>query len=79
MYLYFRFSCSDAEVRASIEGVKHKVNLPLTIEDNVFFGAQSMILKGVTIGKNSIVEAGSVVTKSRYPKMKFGKGVRLGL
>jgi transferase hexapeptide repeat containing protein len=73
------FHATDAEVRASIEGVKHKVNLPLTIEDNVFFGAQSMILKGVTIGKNSIVEAGSVVTKSRYPKMKFGKGIRLGL
>ncbi len=73
------FHATDAEVRASIEGVKHKVNLPLTIEDNAFFGAQSMILKGVTIDKNSIVEAGSVVTKSRYPKMKFGKGIRLGL
>jgi len=37
---------------------------PITIEDNVWIGAKSIILKGVTIGKNSIVAAGSVVTKS---------------
>ncbi len=33
------------------------------IEDNVFIGAHSTILKGVTIGENSIVGACSVVTK----------------
>ncbi|MDP9080671.1 MAG: acyltransferase [Bacteroidota bacterium] len=36
----------------------------VVIEDNVFIGAHSTILKGVTIGKNSIVGAGSVVAKS---------------
>lgn len=36
---------------------------PVRIEDNVFIGAHSIILKGVTIGQNSIVAAGSVVTK----------------
>lgn len=36
----------------------------ITIEDNVFIGARALILPGVTIGKNSIVAAGSVVTKS---------------
>lgn len=35
----------------------------VTIEDNVFIGANSTILAGVTIGKNSIIGAGSVVTK----------------
>ena len=37
---------------------------PIVIEDNVFIGARSIILKGVTIGKNSVIGAGSVVTKS---------------
>lgn len=29
----------------------------------VFVGAQSILLKGVTIGKNSLIGAGSVLTK----------------
>ncbi len=35
----------------------------VVIEDNVWIGAGVTILKGVTIGKNAIVAAGSVVTK----------------
>ena len=38
--------------------------LPITLSDNVFVGAHTIILKGVTIGQNSIIWAGSVVTKS---------------
>jgi acetyltransferase-like isoleucine patch superfamily enzyme len=37
---------------------------PVVIEDNVFIGGSSMILKGVTIGRNSVVGAGSIVTRS---------------
>lgn len=36
---------------------------PILIEDNVWVGMNSLILKGVKIGKNSIVAAYSVVTK----------------
>lgn len=36
----------------------------VTLEDNVFIGARAIIMPGITIGKNSIVAAGSVVTKS---------------
>lgn len=37
---------------------------PIIIEDNVWIGANSIILPGVTIGQGSIVAAGSVVTKN---------------
>tara|TARA_B100001093_G_scaffold144113_1_gene136733 strand:+ start:303 stop:950 length:648 start_codon:yes stop_codon:yes gene_type:complete len=36
---------------------------PVFIGSNVWIGMNSIILKGVTIGKNTIVAAGSVVTK----------------
>ncbi len=37
---------------------------PIKIEDNVWIGGGVIILPGVTIGKNSVIGAGSVVTKS---------------
>ena len=36
---------------------------PIVIEDHVWIGTKSTILKGVTIGEGAIVAAGSVVTK----------------
>ena len=36
---------------------------PIVIEDDVFIGTRSIVLKGVTIGARSIIGAGSVVTK----------------
>lgn len=37
--------------------------LPITIEDGVWIGGHSVILPGVHIGENSVIGAGSVVTK----------------
>ena len=37
---------------------------PVVIENGAFIGAHVTILKGVTIGQNAVVGAGSVVTKS---------------
>ena len=39
-------------------------SLPITIEDDVFIGANCIIGKGVTIGARSIIAAGSVVVKN---------------
>jgi len=47
--------------RASNEETK---SAPIVIEDDVWVGAHSIILKGVTIGARSIIGAGSVVTRS---------------
>lgn len=47
--------------RTSNDGTK---SAPIVIENDVWVGAHSIILKGVTIGARSIIGAGSVVTKS---------------
>ncbi|MBO0473423.1 sugar O-acetyltransferase [Enterococcus ureasiticus] len=36
---------------------------PVTIEENCWIGANTTICPGVTIGKNSVIGAGSIVTK----------------
>lgn len=40
---------------------------PVRLEENVWIGDSAIICKGVTIGKNSIIGAGSVVTKDIPP------------
>ena len=47
-------------------------DLPVVIEDGVWCGANVTILKGVTIGRGSIVAAGAVVTKSCAPYSIIG-------
>lgn len=38
-------------------------NIPVHIGDNVWIGANAVVLPGVTIGENTVIGAGSVVTK----------------
>ena len=47
---------------------------PITIEDNVWIGANATILGGITIGKGAIIGAGAVVTKD-VPKGAYVGGV----
>lgn len=55
---------SDYHTTYDDNGNPKPQTLPIVIEDNVWIGANVIILKGVTIGEGSIVAAGSVVTKS---------------
>ncbi|GIS36486.1 MAG: hypothetical protein Ct9H90mP7_4940 [Candidatus Neomarinimicrobiota bacterium] len=42
---------------------------PIKLEENVWVGDRAVICKGVTIGKNSIVGAGAIVTKDVPPNV----------
>lgn len=49
-----------------------KVAEPTVLEDDCWIGANVTILKGVTIGRGSVVAAGAVVTKSCMPYSIIG-------
>ncbi len=42
---------------------------PVVIEDKVWIGSRTIVLQGVTIGANSVIGAGSVVTKDIPPNV----------
>jgi acetyltransferase-like isoleucine patch superfamily enzyme len=42
---------------------------PIVLEENVWLGGRVIVLNGVTIGKNSVIGAGSVVTKDIPPNV----------
>ena len=56
----------------------HKLNSrieiikPIKIEDNVWIGCNSLILKGITIGHGAVIAAGSVITKDVAPNSLVG-------
>lgn len=51
----------DADLRRRVPMAAQTA--PVHIEDDVFIGMHSLILKGVTLGEGSVIGAGSVVTK----------------
>jgi acetyltransferase-like isoleucine patch superfamily enzyme len=55
---------SDTERRIDEQGVSTK---PVVIEDDIWIGANAVILPGVRIGCHSVIAAGSVVTKDVPP------------
>jgi acetyltransferase-like isoleucine patch superfamily enzyme len=55
------------ENRRHSDDIRKIGTLPVVVGDNVFIGANSIILKGANIGKDSVVAAGSVVVRGNYP------------
>ncbi len=63
------FHSTDLQERLDDVNIPTK---PVVIEDGCFIGADAIILKGVTVGKESVVGAGSVVAKSIPPGEIWG-------
>ena len=61
------FHSLDPKVRKSENDHVNAKKKPVIIMDNVFIGAHTTILKGVSIGENSIIGACSVITKNIPP------------
>ena len=55
---------ADPSRRIDEQGVS---TTPVTIEDDVWIGANSVILPGVTVGTHSVIAAGAVVTRNVPP------------
>ena len=55
----------DANKRIDEQGIS---TAPVTIGDDIWIGANAVILPGVTIGNHSVVAAGAVVTKDVPPR-----------
>ena len=64
------FHHSDPNKRHDSIGIPAR---PIIIEDNVFIGTNCMILKGITIGENSVIGANSVVINN-IPKNSIAIG-----
>ena len=57
---------------APLDRRAHVVGKPIVIERNVWIAAGATIIGGVTVGENSVVAAGSVVTKDVPPNTLAG-------
>lgn len=67
------FHSLNVEKRCKIpEDKSDVIRSPVIIEEGVFIGSHSTILKGVIIGQNSIVGSASVVTKNIPPYQIWG-------
>ena len=50
-------------INAKLREKVYEFNLPIHIGKNVWLGANVVVMPGVTIGENSVIGAGSIVTK----------------
>jgi maltose O-acetyltransferase len=62
-----RQDLSQSRFEASLNAWTNAASAPIVIEDNVWIGFGAVILKGVRIGRGSIIGAQAVVTKDIPP------------
>lgn len=60
-------SAASHPVDPELRRQAYQYDLPVVLEENVWVGAGATILPGVTIGKNSVIGAGSVVDRDIPP------------
>jgi acetyltransferase-like isoleucine patch superfamily enzyme len=80
-----RTSSATGRFRDVLEEKRPEDAQPIVIEDYVWLGLRAIVLKRVTIGRGSVVSAGSVVTRdvapysvvagvpARLVRMRFGR------
>ena len=56
-------ACAGHSVDAAQRAQGVSTSKPITLEDDVWIGANTVVCGGVTIGKGSVIGAGSVVTR----------------
>lgn len=68
-------SIMDSKHKTELNGIPYKLQgydlMPTRIGNNVWIGANAVILHGVTIGDNSIIGANSVVNKNVKPNSVY--------
>lgn len=65
LFIGYNHNFENLEIPMRLQGFNGET--PISVSDDVWIGARSIILPSVTIGKGSIVGAGSVVTKDVPP------------
>ena len=58
------YDCDFHEINPATRYRSEGLSKPVVIGSNVWLGSRVLVLKGVIIGDNSVVAAGSIVTKS---------------
>ena len=64
--------CDFHETSPATRRRSHGQTAPVILGNNVWLGSRVVVCKGVTIGENSVVAVGSVVTKSVPPNTLVG-------
>ena len=68
------YDCDFHEISPETRNDSVGESLPVEIGNNVWLGSRVMVLKGVKIGDNSVIAAGSIVTKS-IPANSLAAGI----
>lgn len=65
------FATSSHEIGGSDRRAGKATAAPITVEDGCWIGARAVILPGVTVGRGTVVAAGSVVTRNCEPNSVY--------